>query len=85
MITLRWVKTFDGEWHLMVKTPTKNIKEYWRSVGRICANGVWYVRDKDGVGGQNSTESDIQKAKDAVVHCAIMDGFIPGIQFEEKQ
>lgn len=39
-------------------------------------NGVWFTWDKDGCGGENGIEVDVQTAKAWAIMCAIRQGFL---------
>ena len=66
----KWV--FDEKencWELVVKGRKCPAATVWN-------NGTWHTWDRDGVGGENSKEESVHKAKIESSASAIMQGFI---------
>lgn len=62
-----WCKE-GSEWNLRVRGK--------RSVATVFENGSWFTWDRDGVGGENSQEETVYKAKLQAAASAIDQGFI---------
>lgn len=57
------------EWNLMVQGRRYGAATVW-------TNGVWHTWDRSGVGGENSSESTVEKAKIEAAASAIQQGFV---------
>lgn len=64
---VEWVR-WPGEWRLYVKKK--------RCVATVWDNGVWHTWDRDDVGGENSQEPTVARAKVEAAASAIAQGFI---------
>lgn len=67
---LKWIHTGDleGGWELTVRGR--------RVVATVWDNGVWHTWDRDGIGGENSKEETVERAKIEAAASAINQGFI---------
>lgn len=68
---VRWLSTGGGGWMLVVGRGKKP-----RKVANVWANGVWHTWDRSGIGGENSSEPTIERAKVEAAASVIAQGFI---------
>lgn len=71
VMVCKWVGNELAEWQLMVTLDGRS-----RSAATVWANGTWHTWDRFGIGGENSQESTVERAKIEAAASAIAQGFI---------
>lgn len=72
---VRWVEmSIESDkpwrrWELMVGRRKQSAATVW-------GNGVWHTWNRDGIGGENSSEASVKEAKVQAAGAAIMQGFV---------
>lgn len=64
---VKWEQDERGDWQLMTQG---------RTAATVFSNAVWHTWDRDGIGGENSSERTVRKAKIEAAASAIEQGFI---------
>ena len=67
---VNWIKHGEN-WQLYVGRGKRP-----RCVATVYRNGTWFTWDRNGTGGENSVNSNIEEAKIEAAGCAVRQGFI---------
>lgn len=62
-----------SEWNLWLRLPGR---KRGRIVATAWSNGTWHTWDRQGIGGWNASEPDLQRAKEIAAGAAVCQGFI---------